>query len=1581
MNIKIEGNRYTLLNNSTIIHTKFKKEIDNDSNNSIPIITERFFKNNFIDSEVISSKIENFEKMKLNVITLIAFRVINSILSTFFNLQIISNSLSRHDHAIKMQQSLKKFTKLDLNNLNLPPIYNLALSYAVDKKEDAEVVNLIYKSCKYLKTLHSLEELSIKLNSLLKNKVQPNADLDFITAFNKLPKNVRKIIFQVVCLSQNKQTTNLDFASNELNKDPTILAKILNENQQNIIEQLAVYYRNLHESNKDLALIKQYKYTFDGDSKLATDLIEELSERTQMIIQTLLSNIPTTDNADHLSLIDKIERTIQIGQIDHIKKNLKSLNIEKSPISTVYDTSIERIASEFSLSVLNEPITVAMVGVEFSGLLKQGGLAEALEGITQGIKDQNPQNKARLIFPKYNKLPSEIVQQLKKTDQIFISDNGQEISVYSMNLHGVECFFIEDEAFNLSDKNPNIYGLTEEDNKKKFITFSGKAANVLHQMKGNDVIHLHDWHVAGIALKLNKEHRQDWEEGKIPPIVFTFHNNNRSAQGRTVLGAYNYDPVVKSLQEHGLADVNSNIFAEVLNICDMTTTVSKTFATEAQLPELGEGASFAVREAAKVGKLVGIINGTNTTRWNPEIDKNLKEWKDPKTGEPVDLSFGSQTSDVYEKKMEAKKQLAKWVDKYLEHGRQVKGNPKKTFKFDPDKPFISYIGRFDSYQKGLDKLDEAIASTLKNGGQFVLMGSQEDPISTKILQKLERKYPQGVLFIRDFKNKKGKFHFQEGDAEETRAGIGSIVRAASDFLYVPSRYEPCGLVQFEGWLFGSQAIGSNTGGLADTIITKEKDSTHANGYIFNRGSSSSDSAHNVVKTALKDWYTVASATKNETAKRILTEGKLYSWNNAPIGFSPTDKYRFIYKKAKQRVILRHQNEIAYKFDLNEHLHATKVNTKPSKVSRETKKEEEYLHEYYFGKKTDEELEKLYFSLPVGLRAQLPIPYTQRVKFDAYNQFGAKVHKDQLSFNVYASKAKTVSVRLYADDETIKQEIPMIKQQDGSWQANMELALSLPNQKYHYIINGKVKIDPYGTSHVYSSDKIKPPYSVVPSQSNDFVWNDKKWIQDRIEKAGKPQPISIYEMHPTAWKRKEDGGYLTYKELGDELVTYCKNANFTHIELMGILEHGFEGSMGYQVTGFFAPNSRLGSVEDFKYMINKLHENNISVILDWVPAHFAIDEYALKEFDGSKQFEPSFWKFLLSKRRAYRWGTKFFDYSKKDVREFLISSAMYWIKEMHIDGIRVDAVRCMLDSEDGAASKLFMRELNIIIHAQCKGAITIAEDYSGSKKITQSTHLEGLGFDMKWNVGWMHHVLDYFSRNPKGRQKNYQTLIHSIEGDKFHKMILALSHDEVKHGMKTLINKMPGINIEERYGNLRCLLSFMMAIPGKKLNFMGNEIASEEEWTSFLGTNKGLLNQSSSTNLTNEAKQTFEMFKTLNHLYRTNSAFWEKDDNAWDLTWLVNNDKNHSLIVYQRESKTDQATCLHNFAGTDPVKYVIPIDKIKGALPTVIFNSDDERFGGQTNLNTAILKAVYDQRENIIGYEVTVPALSTIIINS
>ena len=1359
------------------------------------------------------------------------------------------------------------------------------------------------KSKKYQKAINTLEKLQLA-------RFDSKAELSD-SLYNSLPHSVSKIIEGVLQLEEYPEA---DKVRKDVYHALKFIERLTNKSGKNVLKQISDLLVEKRIYIDDLAILDIIQTS--GTQK--KDLVKQLSPKVRDKLQV---EGP------------KAACDLARSKLKEVKKIFNAVLEEADGKLSVYEVSTDRLAEKYSKEELMHPLTVTMVGVEYAGLIKEGGLAEALEGLSQGLLRQNGDNKVRLIFPKFNLLPKNIQQELEKqAPTTYLDHLGTPFTVYKHTINGVECHFIDHPSFSIHGPKQSIYAGTDEELKTRFATFSSLAADLLGELPKTDIIHLHDWHVAGVELKLRNQKRE------IAPIVFTYHNNQRMAQGRYFSQVYNYEPIIQSLRRNAIATQNVNLMVDAVKNADAVTTVSGSFAIESQSIERGEGVSFAIREAARTGKLSGVLNGTNVDRWDPEHDPTLKQWKDLQTGEPIDLSYGRE-SNIVDKKALCKAELQKWIAQEFPH-----------VKFDCSKPIITYVGRYDWYQKGLDKFEEAIEATLKNGGQFICMGSLEDEEAKKVLDRLQKKYTDGVLVIRDYKSPEGKLYYQQGTS--SRPAIGSVIRAASDFTFIPSRFEPCGLVQFESWLFGTSVIASKVGGLADTVDASR-------GYLFDPKSSKSLAL--VIKQALNTFSSTSTEAKQKSMSDLMGYGKKCSWNDAPRGHSPVEKYLFVYKNAQERAKSRIKANATTvpTFDLQRYRRLLHQLPKPQ---NRADLEERYIQAYY--KKDLDKAIKLFKSLPKGLRQQMPPPYTLSANTAEYEKLGAHYSPKATVFRVHAPMAKTVSVQLFDKHESV---CDMTQIENGIWECSVK-NLGLGTE-YQYVINGEPKLDPYGIQTAQPRGPQEIPRSVIACR--DFTWQDDAWMQKRPYREAS-QPMSIYELHPTSWQT-QSGQYLNYRELAEKIVSHCKETGYTHVELMGILEHPDQRSFGYQVSNYFSPNSRMGSIEDFKYLVSYLHKNNIAIILDWVPGHFCIDDFALSKFDGTNQFEPSKVAAFFSLRHAFThmWGTEPFDYKKKAVRDFLYSSAAYWLKEMHIDGLRVDAVRMILGSEDSRSAKVFLRTLNDVVHTEFPGTVTIAEDYSGSLKITKATSAGGFGFDFKWNTNWTKHIIDYLSVHPKKREYYYSKLIQGIEGDLFHKMVLAISHDEILKS--PLIDISPDLTSSQKYANLRALFGLMMCLPGKKLFFMGSEIGSDADWNSLVGVGKGVMD----TKMTQEQKKMQHTVQKLHELYKSSEAFWQHDDNAYDLTWIEKNDPESSFIAYRRESDDESFACFHNFSLDRPKEY--EVDAVSMDSFIEVFNSNKVEFGGDGNYQNMAISVIRNSEGAPVKYRVIVPPLSTVVI--
>ena len=508
-------------------------------------------------------------------------------------------------------------------------------------------------------------------------------------------------------------------------------------------------------------------------------------------------------------------------------------------------------------------------------------------------------------------------------------------------------------------------------------------------------------------------------------------------------------------------------------------------------------------------------------------------------------------------------------------------------------------------------------------------------------------------------------------------------------------------------------------------------------------------------------------------------------------------------------------------------------------------------------------------------------------------------------------------------------------------------------RYKYEILGPdgqllLKADPYALE-----TEVPPKTaSVVFEAHHSWSADDVAWLRARQEQQQLRRPVSIYEVHLGSWRLNplEGNRSLTYLELADELTAYVKDMGFTHVELMPVMAHPFAGSWGYQVTGYFAPTPVFGSPDDFRQFVDRMHENGVGVILDWVPAHFPRDEFALARFDGSALYEHA------DPRRGEHpdWGTLVFNYGRHEVRNFLISNALFWLREYHVDGIRVDAVASMLyldysrragewvPNQFGGREDLdavaFLKELNEVMYGREPGVISAAEESTAWPGVSRPTYLGGLGFGFKWNMGWMHDTLDYFEQDPIYRRYHHHELTFSLMYAFSENFILPLSHDEVVHGKGSLYSKMAGVDKWQKLANLRALYAYMWAHPGKKLLFMGSELAQEEEWSYERSLDWHLLEQPDHAGIQ-------ALVRDLNHLYKDEPALWEVDSDPAGFWWIEPNDADRNVLAFARASKDGERVVVF-VANLSP----IPREGYRLGLPRAsrwqeALNTDSRYYGG------------------------------------
>ncbi|MDT8335273.1 MAG: 1,4-alpha-glucan branching protein GlgB [Desulfurivibrionaceae bacterium] len=589
------------------------------------------------------------------------------------------------------------------------------------------------------------------------------------------------------------------------------------------------------------------------------------------------------------------------------------------------------------------------------------------------------------------------------------------------------------------------------------------------------------------------------------------------------------------------------------------------------------------------------------------------------------------------------------------------------------------------------------------------------------------------------------------------------------------------------------------------------------------------------------------------------------------------------------------------------------------------------------------------------------------------------------FRVWAPNARRVSIigDFNIWDGRVHQ--MRVLDQSGIWE------LFVPGLKqgeiYKYEIKTKdmailEKSDPY-----QFFGELRPKSASIVWDLDDYRWRDGEWLEKRRQSSLHEEPMSIYEVHLGSWRRDpgDPGRVLSYRELTEYLVPYVKKMGFTHIEMMPIMEHPLDESWGYQTTGYYSTTSRFGTPQEFMHLVDTCHRNNIGIILDWVPAHFPLDGHSLNLFDGTPLYEHE----DIRRRFQPEWGTNTFNYGRKEVSNFLLADALFWLEKFHIDGLRVDAVASMLyldygrkegewlpnqyNEKENLEAIEFIRHLNSIVNQEFPKVLMVAEESTSFFGVTRPLDRGGLGFDFKWNMGWMNDILHYFTRDPLFRKYHHNNLTFSLLYAFTENFILPLSHDEVVHGKKSLLQKMPGDRWQQ-FANMRLLFFFLWTHPGKKLLFMGNEFGQISEWYSQTSLDWHLLEED------DHHRKLQDFVKNINHFYRETKALWEVDFHSDGFSWMDFNDVDNSIIVFARYSKDrgDHVVCVLNFTPNVIHDYKIGVPEKVNYLEAL--STDREEFGG-SGVNNPEEKFVFDEPQGYAPYHVmaSIPPLSGMIL--
>ena len=605
-------------------------------------------------------------------------------------------------------------------------------------------------------------------------------------------------------------------------------------------------------------------------------------------------------------------------------------------------------------------------------------------------------------------------------------------------------------------------------------------------------------------------------------------------------------------------------------------------------------------------------------------------------------------------------------------------------------------------------------------------------------------------------------------------------------------------------------------------------------------------------------------------------------------------------------------------------------------------------------------------------------------YEIYEKMGGRLMTHEgargAAFSVWAPNAKAISVIGDFNNWDARRSPMRRLGESGIWELFLPAAAEGDKYKFHVTqCDGRVvdKTDPYG---VYA--EVRPNNASVLYPLKRYKWKDRRWMTARKKYNFKTAPMNIYEVHLGSWKRAEGDRFLTYTELAEQLIPYVKEMGYTHIEMLPVEEHPFDGSWGYQVTGYYAPTSRYGSPDEFKQFVDACHQNGISVILDWVPAHFPKDDFALARFDGTALYEhqdPRLGEHI-------QWGTYIFNYGRKEVANFLLANALYWMDIFHIDGLRVDAVASLLRLDFckeegqwlphvyGCSENLeaieFLKHMNSVIAEREPGALMIAEDSTAWPGVTKKVDEGGLGFSLKWNMGWMNDFLSYIKLDPIYRKYHQNKLTFGMAYHYAENFVLVLSHDEVVHTKSSMIGKMPG-DVWQSFANLRLSYGFMMGHPGKKLLFMGGEFAQYSEWSEARSLDWHLLQYA-------DHQEMQAYVKELNHLYAEEPAFWAEDFDPNGFQWIECDDAESSIVSFVRRSEEKELVFLCNF--TPVVHRGFSLGVPQEGVYHERLNSDAARFGGSDVINAVPLQSKAEPAGRCpFRVELDVPPLGMVIL--
>ena len=1349
---------------------------------------------------------------------------------------------------------------------------------------------------------------------------------DKLAAFNALDEQLKNFISHAIWRASSSPIS-LQYGEYRFKENVDVLSQISNKEGLNLLQQISIRFNvkislnllkelkaalisNVSSTIKIQKILLQLNGVFQGDV-LFQPIVQRIDKIEKKIQSEEYKEVGFKDYCQQLFLHTASNNQCLLDALITILSEVKSdlslfamterLTFAHDPLfNAKYDPTPARVtemaeidAARFPRQIIMQKMSILLVSLECAQFgLKYGGLGEAVYGLGKGLRESGHQ--VAILMPKFDKLPQKFdqphgtithsYQNKEKTDNVFYK--SQE---------GIDLFYLEDtpqegfeEINHYSTPSPKLIYVDENaDNaplipgkpkwyalKKRMAYFaSSVAAFVLNSPTALNAVIYNDWHAAGALKHIERAKPISWAAGKTPASIVVLHNQSYGCQGI-------YDEETADiLPQFGDNRLGKNVLIDSFKLADHFVTVSKSFSLEIEGKILGAGIDPELRRLAHKGNLTGIMNGSNPELFDPENDSVLKNWIDPVTKERTPLNYSAHDPDISQKKQFIRSQLQKALEVYY---------PEEVKRFGlnfAESDFGLFVGRYESSQKGLEMFMPIAKAAHENKLGFITMGIGEDPRATELLDILEKEAEHlGNVWITRSANE-FSINMQRGVPAKGIPPLGPIIRAAAAFNVVPSSFEPCGLTQFEGWLFGAMALVSGTGGLKDSVCN-DKNSINFNGFIFKRMTNwnsveQQEEAFKVANEAFGFWNSLTPDEKTALMGKLMQQAQLSSWTTSPFGLTPVEQYE---------KVLAHADSVKNKRNL-ENIDLI-GNNKKLRVKKDG-----------------------YFD-----------PYVQPL----FEHFGAQIVRNEngetigVSFKFMAPKAKAVFVveKLAYSDERI---IPMESSGDGSW--NLLLKDGKAGMIYEYEVEQEDglavrKADPFA----FLLEK-RPDHGCIVDDPSAYAWKDSDYMVRRknLPPLGE-RPLNVYEVHPGSWKRGPNQEFLNYREIGKLLANYCEKMHYTHVELLGILEHPSDDSWGYQISSFYAPTSRYGSVEDFQAMIDHLHSKDIGVILDFVPYHFTATEWGLRNIDGSKFFESS----DPLNGEPPHWGTRVFDLKRRDIRRFLLNSAQLWLEKYHLDGLRVDAVSYLTSFEtqerrwdpndEGSKKNLegitFTRELNKLAH-QYPGVLMIAENSNNDELDTDPIDQGGLGFDACWNMHMMHASFDYLKMDQKSRRRNFDLYTKAVEFNADKKNMSEISHDEVVHCKGTLYSR-PSGSPEEKIAQARMHLVNQVFLPSYGINtFMGCEFAQKREWNFKAELDWDLMESPEHYNIQ-------VMVRKLNELYMQSPELWGSGVKLDKFEWIIKDPKN-LVMGYHRFGPNRQLAVLCNFSNNFLSKHSIIFD--------------------------------------------------------